>query len=357
MNILYDYQVLLNKVSGASRAFCEVARILKQEGNEVRFSYKYSENLFLKEIFSEYRPFFPNIHFKGKNQIRKFIEERYSLRNIRKNNFDILHTTGEGLYFESVLKKPLISTIHDMIPEYYLKNSPRLINRKRIIETADRIVCVSENTKKELLQYYTFADPSKIDVIYHGINQIDIKYNENHWGEYILFVGVRNGYKNFLFTLEALIPLFKKHKTLKMICTGAPFNKEEQIFIHKNHIESQIINIGFVDNNILFTLYHYAQLFIFPSLYEGFGIPILEAFVNQCPACISNASCFPEIADTAAAYFNPKEKDSILNCVTKVIEDSTYANALRIKGAKRVQLFTWEHSAHKMLTCYNTAFQ
>lgn len=357
MNILYDYQVLLNKVSGASRSFCEIAHILKSEGNQIKFSFQYSENLFLKEILCEYHPFLPQIDFKGKNHIRKLIENWHSRNDIRKNDFDLLHTTGENIYFEGLLKKPLVSTIHDMIPEYYLKNSPRLKNRKRIIQIADRIVCVSENTKQELLQYYSFTDPDKIDVIYHGISPIKVPYIDNQWGDYILFVGVRKSYKNFEFALEALIPLFKRNKSLRMLCTGNPFTKEEEKFISHYQLEKQIINVGFVDNNTLFSLYHHAQLFIFPSLYEGFGIPILEAFINQCPACISETSCFPEIAGDAAAYFNPKDKESILSTITKVLEDSEYKNTLQQKGEQRVKLFTWENAAHNMLNCYKKTQQ
>jgi glycosyltransferase involved in cell wall biosynthesis len=357
MNILYDYQVLLNKVSGASRSFCEIAHILKSEGNQIKFSFQYSDNLFLKEILCEYHPFLPQLDFKGKNQIRNLIEIWNSRKDIGRNDFDLLHTTGEKIYFEGLLKRPLVSTIHDMIPEYYLPNSPRLKNRKRIIQIADRIVCVSENTKQELLQYYSFANPDKIDVIYHGINPIKVPYIDNQWGDYILFVGVRKSYKNFKFALEALIPLFKKNKNLRMLCTGSPFTKEEEKFIFHYHLEKQIINVGFVDNNTLFSLYHHAQLFIFPSLYEGFGIPILEAFINQCPACISEASCFPEIAGDAAAYFNPKNKESILSAITKVLEDSEYKNTLLQKGEQRVKLFTWENSAHNMLNCYKKTLQ
>ena len=106
MNILYDYQVLLNMVSGASRSFCEVAHILKSEGNQIKFSFQYSDNLFLKEILCEYHPFLPQLNFKGKSQLRNLIEIWNSRKDIRKNDFDLLHTTGEKIYFEALLKKP-----------------------------------------------------------------------------------------------------------------------------------------------------------------------------------------------------------------------------------------------------------
>ena len=354
MKILYDYQVLTNRVSGASRAFCEVGKRLSCD-NEVRFEYLFSENVFLKEIFGEYRPFLRGINFKGKSFINKKLQESYCKRIISKSDFDIFHSTGEEIYFDKLLEKPFITTFHDMIPENFLQNSPRISNRKKLTEIADRIVCVSQNTKNELLQAYPALQSNKVDVVYHGIDKENIIYGNNNYGEYILFVGVCQSHKNFLMSMEAIIPLLIQYEDIKVLCTGNAFTKQELDFMAKYKLVKRILNVGFVSNNELFTLYKYALLFLFPSLYEGFGIPILEAFVNECPACISNTSCFPEIGGDAVSYFDPKNKESILDSVKKVLENHVFAENLKKKGNERVLNFTWEKSAESMLTVYEKA--
>lgn len=355
MNILYDYQSLLHTVSGASRAFCEVARYLNDNGHKAHFSVLYTDNIFYKATFGNTGPFLPGFSFRGKSRMHNYIEQHHSGKCIRKGDFDLLHATGESLYYTGNLKKPLVITIHDMIPENYLNDSPRVRQRKTLLQIADRVVCVSENTKRELLECYPFVNPGKVDIVYHGIDQYPGQTSDNLWGNYLLFVGVRDNYKNFRFSVEALIPLLNRYKDLKILCTGRDFSKDEMQFIHAHKIAAQIKSVGFVKNDILFSLYKHAKLFFYPSLYEGFGIPILEAFTNNCPACISDTSCFPEIGGDAVAYFDPKNKESIRTVITKVLEDATYANRLRERGKERGRLFTWERSAEKMLECYKKA--
>jgi glycosyltransferase involved in cell wall biosynthesis len=351
MKILYDYISFLNKVSGASRSFCEVANILKNN-HDVIISTKFSENIYLKEIFGYEKKFLNGYHFKGRSKLLNKIEELHAISIIKRNNFDILHSTGESIYFEKYLKKPFVVTFHDMIPENYLTNSPRLPLRKILLERANRIICVSENTKIELLDYYQYINPTKIDVVYHGINQDFIDYIDVNIENYILYVGERNDYKNFNFTIEALIPLLSQNKELNIVCTGKPFTKSELEFFNQYKITNQLINVGFVSNKQLFSLYKNALLFIYPSKYEGFGIPLLEAMVNDCPLCISNSSCFPEIAGECAMYFEPENKESILYAVKYLIENHEVANKLRLLGKERVKEFTWEKSADEMIKCY-----
>lgn len=109
----------------------------------------------------------------------------------------------------------------------------------------------------------------------------------------------------------------------------------------------------YVDDDTLASLYHNAKLFIFPSKYEGFGIPILESFTNGCPACISNATCFPEVGADAVSYFNPNSEEEIRQSVEKLLTDTEYANLLRKKGFERVKHFTWKNAANQVLLSYN----
>lgn len=360
MRIIYDYQVFREKVSGASRVICEIANILRKS-DDVKILAPFSCNLYYKELFGVYHPFLSTHYFKGRDRIVNYFSQKMVFDAIKKNQVDIFHPTWETLYYYKKAdvgvggKIPLIMTFHDMIPENYYENNPRLPGRKILADISTRIVCVSENTKKELLEYYDNIDPDKVSVVYHGISQAISNYKPNIWGEYLLYVGTRNNYKNFLFMVEAIAPLLLKYPELKLICTGHPFGKEEISLFTQLKIINQLVNVGFVDDNTLYSLYKHAKTFIFPSLYEGFGIPILEAFVNGCPACLANASCFPEIGGDSAVYFDPRNKESILDVVTKVVENGTFANQLRLKGAERVKNFTWEKSAKAMRNCYEKA--
>lgn len=127
-----------------------------------------------------------------------------------------------------------------------------------------------------------------------------------------------------------------------------PFSKEELLLFSEEKIQNQLIQLS-VNDRQLASLYKYALLFVYPSLYEGFGIPILEAFKNKCPVCLSDASCFPEVAGEAACYFDPYDSDSILDAVSKVINDEEYADTLRNRGEMKVE----EYSIKKMVdsTC------
>ena len=122
----------------------------------------------------------------------------------------------------------------------------------------------------------------------------------------------------------------------------------ELVLFSEEEIRNQLIQLS-VNDSQLASLYKYALLFVYPSLYEGFGIPILEALKNRCPVCLSNAGCFPEVAGEAACYFDPHDRDSILEAVSKVVNDGGYADTLRDEGEKKVG----EYSIKKMVdsTC------
>ena len=173
---------------------------------------------------------------------------------------------------------------------------------------------------------------------------------------YFLFVGSRLKYKNFFTLLEAFSLYNKGHKDIKLICTGCPFNKDEYEFIRQNNLTDNVAQM-FVSDEELLNLYSNAIAFIYPSLYEGFGLPILEAFSCGCPTILSNCSCFPEIGGQAALYFNAKEnaKENLfkqLEYVSSLNENER--NILVQKGYERLSHFTWEESAQKLCNVYKS---
>ena len=117
-------------------------------------------------------------------------------------------------------------------------------------------------------------------------------------------------------------------------------------------INTQLIHCNASDQ-VLFSLYQHALVFVFPSLYEGFGIPIIEAFANNCPVCLSNTSCFPEVAGEAAIYFDPLDKDSIRTAISSVIYDPIKAEKLRKAGQIRIRQFSIEKMVRETCAIYS----
>lgn len=172
---------------------------------------------------------------------------------------------------------------------------------------------------------------------------------------FILYVGKRNTYKNFLFLIEAFNTLAATNRTLALVCAGGgKFTREEQRKIAKYHLTGRITHVQ-VDDTALSYLYTKAQAFVFPSLYEGFGIPILEAFACGCPAVLSKKSSLPEVGGDAARYFDPENAESLVATLAEVLEDKKLSGSLRIKGFERIKLFSWEKTASMTIETYRKA--
>ena len=157
-------------------------------------------------------------------------------------------------------------------------------------------------------------------MIYHSTSMKAFtgRPNPNIPSNFLLFIGDRAPYKNFNRLIRAFSILSKEDKELNLVCTGMPFSKSEKEFIDQLGVTDKITQVKATDK-LLCELYSRAKLFIFPSLYEGFGIPILEAYACHCPVALSNASCFPEIAGDAGIYFDPYSEKSIIESIREVI--------------------------------------
>ena len=173
-------------------------------------------------------------------------------------------------------------------------------------------------------------------------------------GQYILYVGQRrDSYKNFLPMLKSLAPVLQHHQAIKIVCTGPDFTKAERLFLEKVGLCNKVCHLH-VNDQELQNLYAHALCFIYPSAYEGFGIPILEAYRANCPVLLNEASCFPEIAQKAAVYFHLDEQSSDLD---QVMEDflritDRERETLLEKQHERLSCFSWQKSAQKLTNLY-----
>lgn len=362
MKILYDHQMFsIQKYGGITRYFCE---LMKNLPLSFELSLLLSDNYYLREdkTFFKKKNLLPDAYFKGKDTLLRTVadlNERYSKYTLKKGSFDLFHPTFYNDYFFPYLKKPYVITVHDLIEFRYKSDNPRSNAVRPVMENvirkADRIIAISENTKSDIVEFFGISE-AKIDVIYHGYTQPVSLISENRFGRYILFVGHRSAYKNFQICVEALAPMLKKEPDLKFICVGHPFTPEENAVMNNLGLKNKITAMQ-VNDQVLNELYAHAQLFIYPSLYEGFGMPILEAFANNCPVCLSNSSCFPEIAGTAGQYFDPQDASSILQAAEQVLFHPQRAVQLREAGKKRLQDFSWQKAALQTVHTYERTLQ
>lgn len=379
MKILYDHQIFEHqRIGGVSRYFTEIIKHLPADV-EADVSVQYSFNEYLrnlnvpfvwKEQLINYINFYPRINLKGKKRLYQYLEKKYpdkypdlfkineeeTIKKLKEQDFDIFHPTFFGDYYlEYMGNKPYVLTVHDMIIELYPEfiNSPYFVERKKkLVDNAAHIIAVSENTKRDIINVFG-TSPDKISVTYHASSLSESEEKPEGLPEkYLLYVGDRRlGYKNFAFFISTIQPILLENKNLFVVCTGDKFTSDEEEFFKVLGIKDQIV-IKFVEDKQMFALYKGAQMFIYPSYYEGFGIPILEAFQAGCPVVLANSSCFPEVADDAGVFFDPKSPQSLRKAILDILNDGEYRNRIIAKGTQRLKKFSWENSARQTVDIY-----
>lgn len=305
-------------------------------------------------------PFFRGINFKGKMRILKFINKHKSLSVYKKNDFDIFHPTYYDSYYLKVKSnKPTVITFHDLIHEKYLRHYKQVVKDKMTaLKYVNKIIAISQNTKNDLMEYYGLPS-DRIVVIPMAstfANQLGQTRKECECSvqSYFLYVGARKeGYKNFRFFVRAIAPLLINQSTYFLYCAGGgQFTMEEYLFFKELKIENNIKGFSGSDESLV-KLYSTAIAFFCPSLYEGFGIPVLEAMNCGCPVACSQTSSLPEVAGDAALYFNPLDGDSILSSAILLITNANVRSNLIQKGFLRAKEFSWEKTANLTLQVYN----
>jgi glycosyltransferase involved in cell wall biosynthesis len=365
MKIFYDHQIFnLQEYGGISRYFYELINRFKGKSDQKVTSTILSNNHYLKFSKNAHSiPFFPRNKFRGKDWVMNLVNKSNSERILKQGNFDVFHPTSYDSYFLRNLKgRPFVLTVYDLITEklsakyeYLATETKIMADKKLLIQNANKIIAISKNTKKDIIEYYD-VEPSRIEVIYLG-NSFDFNPTPNLdfiQSEYVLFVGNRWIYKNFTFFLKSVSELLLNHN-LKLVCAGGPeFSIEERELIIELCLENNIIHKKSINNDLLSSLYSKALFFVFPSVYEGFGIPILEAFACKCPVLMSKGSSMEEVGEDAAAYFDPFDSNSMYKEFSEMINNSDLRNKLSEKGTKRVRDFSWDKTFTKTCNVYNS---
>lgn len=361
MHIAYDSQIFrMQQNGGISKYFVKLIENLMLEQNVkttvvagihkneflINSDIKYSGMLYdgLK------RKFINNRFYNFTKIFNLFIEKN----KLSDSSIDIIHQTYNGYELYKNKKAKCIITIHDLIyekfPNDFIYTNNYLIRKKKSIENADHIICVSKNTQNDLIKYYN-VDIAKTSLVYHGVDEFTKQNNKLMTIPYILFVGKRNGYKNFTNTLKAFAQTKLKNE-VKLICFGSsPFNNEEQEMIHQLELKAAIIYLTGNDLELV-NLYQNATFLIYPSIYEGFGLPVLEAMANNCPVICSNKSSLPEVANNCALLIDTESEDSIKLAMEKLYFDKELQLSLKELGKANVKKFTWQNTALKTLKVY-----
>ena len=356
--ILYDNQMFtFQRFGGVTRYFADLIYNLPAGEFVAELPMKYCENHYVTQTYGQvYDCFSFPANYRLRRRLYSLVNDRISKKAIKEGNFDIFHPTYFSPYFLGALKKhrkPFVLTIHDMTFERYPQNvlfyDRTMQHKRKLVAEAEHIIAVSENTKRDIVEFLG-TDPAKISVVHHGYKPVT-EAAPQLFDRYVLYVGERKGYKNFLPWVEAILPILHSDPTLKVVCTGAPFNKAELELFTEWNIRDRMQHITANDAQMA-SLYRHALCFVFPSHYEGFGIPILEAFNNGCPVCLSNASCFPEVAGDAAIYFNPSDAQSMQDTLKELLTSNTLRDELRQKGALRSNEFTLEKMVENTSNVY-----
>lgn len=261
-------------------------------------------------------------------------------------------------------------TVHDLafkiFPEYFTKKDLAKLNRlsDMAIKNADRIIAVSHSTKKDILKFYPEISEKKIVVIHHGFDSglFKKKYSDTdsesllrnyklQTKNYLLYVGAIQPRKN----LEVLIDAFSKVKNdgqdLKLVLAATPAWKSDGTLkkIAASKFKDDIIVTGVLGFEEVAMLYQNAKMFVFPSLYEGFGIPVLEAMAAETPVVCAKNSSLVEAGGNAALYFKTENPDDLAGCINEIIKNDTLSNDLIGKGNEHIKNFSWQKCAKETL--------
>lgn len=373
MRVLYDSSCFTQEYGGVSRYYCEMIKRLPND-IEAIIPVKSTTNRYLQQAPFEV----PNMRYSVHDFVRGYLGGRYipgvshiygllstvfpqifpsgEKENGRElkaavnfGNYDVYHVTGPNYYnpLWCQVRKPIVVTVHDLIFDKLVRDKRVIRGRRKLLAAAKAVIAVSEYTKNELVGYYGINE-DKVHVVYHGPTFTKMKPEPDRG--YILYVGRRAGYKNWNWFAKAVAPLIRE-SGLRLVCTGSEFTDDERKWLRELGILG-LSSSNYVGDMDLPELYAHASAMVLPSECEGFGLPILDAWGVGCPVVLSRASCFPEIARSAVAYFELGDDVGLRDAIRSVFG----ANRAMFsdKGYAELSRFSWERCAEETAEVYRS---
>ncbi|WP_346656869.1 glycosyltransferase family 1 protein [Pseudomonas sp. SWRI92] len=273
--------------------------------------------------------------------------DRY--RSVRTGpGYDIFHSTYYRLPVERSCS--VVTTVHDYTYERYSSGLRRVVHswqKNKAIKGSDKIICVSESTRRDLLEFSGLRADDNVVVIHNGVSDAYYPLEDVSLGPQVLFVGARAGYKNFTNAVLALEGL----SGVKLLCVGGGQFDADELDMLERIVPGRYSHAGYLTNEQLNLEYNRSICLVYPSLYEGFGIPVLEAMRAGCPVVAVNSSSIPEVAGDAAILLECGEVEEMRSaieffCVTD--NRSDFVGRGRIQAEK----FSWDETFNKTLAVY-----
>lgn len=363
MNIILDNIIFsLQRSGGGSVYWYELIKKIIKSNNKIEFLEKTETT---KNIFRE------NLEIKKStsSSILPIKISRFLPILKRVNEKTIFHSS----YYRILLSKKVINvtTIHDFTPEYFFTGISRKVNylqKKFAIMNSDGIICISENTKKDLLKFHPKAINKDIQVIYNGVSDSFFKIEnvtkliqEIEDAEvkcvlgksYILYVGHRTNYKNFDVAVETMKSFKNKYH---FVIVGEPLSNTEKKYVYGYLSENDFTVLSRKNNAVLNLLYNQAYCLLYPSSYEGFGIPILEAMKAGCPVVTTNKSSIPEVAGDAAILIDNISALEFQHAIISLSNDDIRKGLIE-KGYAQSAKFSWDKSFKEVMLFYKKLYE
>ena len=254
-----------------------------------------------------------------------------------------------------------ITTVHDFTYEYFRKGLAKKLHcwqKYQTLRHSQYIVCISENTKRDLLKFVPDIEEDKIRIIYNGVSEeyypLEKNLAENlpfEKGSYVVFVGSRGGYKNFDFLKRCMA-----RSKYNFVIVGSALSEEEKQSLEQYVPQKRYCCMGFLPNKGLNVIYNHAAALVYPSAYEGFGIPVIEAQRAGCPVIAYNSSSIPEVIGDTPLLMSELSEKELLDKL-ELLSDRELMKEVRADGLENSKRFSWDKMCQGYLDLYKEAFK
>lgn len=362
MRILYDGVVFsTQRYGGVSRYFQNLISNLPLD---------FQPSITLCNSVCPIESFHPNLKLYTYNRFSlrpgrlSYWWEKHYFRNIEsRGKYKLIHPTDYTLLsrqdFEKT-KRPIVLTIYDMIHELFAEQMSfdkiHVFNKLNALKVAHQVICISQSTKNDLLNIYPFLE-GRTSVVHLATNLSSRSLERQDSSAripYFMHVGGRSNYKNFTVLLKSFSNVLTYRKDVMLYVVGAPWVEDEVKLINELSISQNVVLFKHLSDDELAALYAGSLALIYPSLYEGFGLPPLEAMACETVVVAANTSSIPEVVGDAGILFNPYLADELADIMLSLLRQTCNRERLIEKGYEQAQKFSWQKTSEQTATLYRT---